>query len=722
VYGLNFEKRTVQVEGLEAGTQYHYRVVAENALGETEFADGTFTTYPFVDLLNDSCPNALARKQTRTVALLDCRAYELVSARSTGGYDVTSDLVPGRTPFDGRPDADGRLLYSVVDGGIPGTGNPTNRGPDPYVATRIDEGVDEGRWATRYLGIPADNPFAATPFSSTLAGTDSSLQTLAFAGSEGFPICSPCFADGSSGIPVRLPTGELVQGMAGDQGVAAPEPSGTIREPLSDDGSHLVFGSEQEIQSGGHDEDGNVTVYSRDLAAGTTEVVSTDEAGTPLSGQVGGLDVSSDGSRVLVGTEVSSEAGNTYWHLYLHLSGQQQSVDLMPFNFEDGALFDGMTADGSKVFFTTTDKLLAQDTDESADVYEADVDGPGNLSLRLVSLHNSGAASNSDGCTPTGEWNTLSGGPNCSAASFAGGSGLASGDGTFYFLSPEDLDTGAEANEVNLYVVTPPGNPEFVATIGETEAVKNAVSQTDIHSYGDFQVSPNGRYAMFATREPLDESYNNREHLEVYRFDAQTDASDCVSCIQTEAAALSDSSLPAHGLGLLDDGRVFFNSNEQLVLRDQNGLQDAYEWEQGTVRLISSGVSPYDSGLLSVSRDGMDAFFFTREQLVPEDENAELVRVYDAREEGGVFVIPSSPPCAASDECHGPGTQAAPAPQIGTFKGVGGQVVTTLRRCRKGFRRRSVRGKPRCVPRRRHAKRRRQRMRHAAKLSTGGNR
>ena len=34
------------------------------------------------------------------------------------------------------------------------------------------------------------------------------------------------------------------------------------------------------------------------------------------------LDVSGDGSRVLVGKPVSSEAGNTYWHLYMHLSGR----------------------------------------------------------------------------------------------------------------------------------------------------------------------------------------------------------------------------------------------------------------------------------------------------------------------------------------------------------------------------------------------------------------
>jgi hypothetical protein len=519
--------------------------------------------------------------------------------------------------------------------------------------------------------------------------------------------------------------------MAGDQGVAAPEPAGSIREPLSDDGSHLIFGSEQEIESGGHDEDGNVTVYSRNLAAGTTEVVSTDESGTTLSGEVGELDVSSDGSRVLVGTEVSSEAGSTSWRPYLHMAGQQESTDLMPSNFEKGALFAGMTADGSKVLLTTPDKLLAQDTDESADVYQAAVDAAGNLTLSLVSTNN-GTASNSDSCTPTEEWNTISGGPSCGAVAFAGGAGLATGDGTFYFLSPEALDAGAQVDEVNLYLVLPGGDPEFVGTIGETQAVENAVSQSDTHSYGDFQVAPSGRYAMFATREPLDASYNNRDHLEVYRFDAVTKALHCVSCIQTEAAALSDSSLPAHGVGLLDDGRAFFNSNEQLVLNDQNRLQDAYEWKQGTVRLISSGVSPHDSGLLSVSRDGKDAFFFTREQLIPEDENAELVRVYDAREEGGLFVIPSSPPCAASDECHGPGTVAAPAPQIGTFKGIGGQFTQgkqKRKKCRKGFRRRSVRGKTRCVKVRRDERRGKQHRgnrqrgkRAAAKVGTGGDR
>ena len=88
--------------------------------------------------------------------LLDCRAYELVSARNAGGYDVESSLVAGQTPFGELPrragsDGEPRVLYGVHNGGIPGTGNPTNRGVDPYVATRGEDG-----WTTKYVGIPAD--------------------------------------------------------------------------------------------------------------------------------------------------------------------------------------------------------------------------------------------------------------------------------------------------------------------------------------------------------------------------------------------------------------------------------------------------------------------------------------------------------------------------------------------------------------------------------------
>src|SRR5262249_38077147 len=153
-------------------TTYFYRVVATNSAGSDVGPDLTFTTYR-ESVLDPSCANNLERQQTGASLLLDCRAYELVSAENQGGYNVTSDLVPGQEPFGGFPLAGDRALYAIHNGGIPGTGKPTNRGPDPYVATRD---AAHRRWNTRYVGVPVDVPSAA-PFSSTLAGADSTLDS-----------------------------------------------------------------------------------------------------------------------------------------------------------------------------------------------------------------------------------------------------------------------------------------------------------------------------------------------------------------------------------------------------------------------------------------------------------------------------------------------------------------------------------------------------------------
>jgi hypothetical protein len=65
---------------------------------------------------------------------------------------------------------------------------------------------------------------------------------------------------------------------------------------------------------------------------------------------------------------------------------------------------------------------------------------------------------------------------------------------------------------------------------------------------------------------------------------------------------------------------------------------------------------------------------------VSNDAGKQTVKIYDAREEGGFFIVPPPPLCAASDECHGPGTRSAGPPSIGTLApGEIGQVK--LDRC-----------------------------------------
>jgi hypothetical protein len=285
-------------------------------------------------------------------------------------------------------------------------------------------------------------------------------------------------------------------------------------------------------------------------------------------------------------------------------------------------------------------------------------------------------------------------------AGLAGGAGVASGDGTVYFLSPEELDGSGEADEANLFVAQAPSfEPEFVTTLEAINpAVTNGVYDNEVHRFTDFQVTANGNDAVFASNLALT-GFPNQGHSEVFRHDGPTDSLDCASCAITGVAASGDSTL-AGGLNLADDGTVFFTTAEPLVLRDTNHKKDVYEWKDGEQQLVSTGISDFEAGLLSASADGADVFFYTRATLVPQDQNGNLMKIYDARANGGFLVFAPPPLCAASDECHGPGTQASPPPPIGSYAGQGGNVRTTRKKCKKGF----VKKKGKCVKKKKHKK------------------
>jgi hypothetical protein len=998
---LEPQAKSQEVSGLQPGTLYHYRVVAENPAGVVEGDDHTFRTFALPGTIGDSCPNAQARQQTSASGLLDCRAYELVSAADTGGYDVRSDLSPGVRALVTSPSASDTALYSMRSGTIPGVaGHPTNRGADPYLATRGANG-----WSTRYVGLPSDNPFATGPFASPLSGFDSALGTFAFGGAE---ICDPCFEDGSTDAPLRLANGSLVKGMAGSMDPGPADPAGTVRKPLSTDGSHFLFGTTAQFESGANSNGTDATIYSRDLKAGTTEVISTDETGTAIANAdgVAALDVSKDGSRAVIGERLSTDsAGNDYYHLYLHIAGTAESVDLMP-GATEGALFDGMTADGSKAFFTSSEPLAVGESDESADIYEVEVPGPGVVTPELISGGSEGTG-DVDICSPPGDpnnWNAASGEGKCNALAFAGGAGVASAAGDFYFLSPEKLDGSSNGiqDQPNLYLVesgtttphfvatidssavkpppdpptrpvvttefggehnapqaltvdqsngdvyvtegsgklsrytaagapdnftegpgegtnaitglsfvesapevavdrsggildgaiyvtnypnvsifsqsgkslgqlsgfgevcgvavdqsdgnvyvgdcfgkvwrfaptsatepiananyevtgisagmeaaavaaddgnvyasswpsgpakqfsssqfeagfpgvsgdqvdanatalsTDPGthelyvdegnrvavfNParEQLATLGsgfvnsrgvavnasshhvfvagggaitefgyqvppyepiDNPAVVHAVKQAGTYDSSDFEVTPDGSYAAFASGMPID-GYDSAGHYEVFRY-APGDSPRCVSCAFTTSLPQSDAVLTPYGLSLLSDGRVFFTTGEQLTLRDTNEAKDAYEWSSGKQELISTGTAPTDSELLSVSSDGTDAFFFTRQKLVPEDDNGANIRLYTAREQGGFAFGPPQFSCAASDECHGASSAPAPPLAAGTTAGTPGQFTEEAKaKCRKG----KVKRRGKCVSRKQH---KRHNHKRAAKTTRGG--
>ena len=156
-----------------------------------------FTTYPSSST-SEACPNAHVRQQTGAALLPDCRAYELVSAANSGGYDVESNLVAGQEPYGGFPERN-----------PPASSMASTAGPFRAAATRpTGESIPmsppaaktvgrRGMWASRPATLLRRTVLIGPP-------APTRTSTLAFSAPGG---CSPCFADGSTGIPVHLADG-----------------------------------------------------------------------------------------------------------------------------------------------------------------------------------------------------------------------------------------------------------------------------------------------------------------------------------------------------------------------------------------------------------------------------------------------------------------------------------------------------------------------------------
>ena len=132
-----------------------------------------------------------------------------------------------------------------------------------------------------------------------------------------------------------------------------------------------------------------------------------------------------------------------------------------------------MTSDGSKVFFSSEEHLTDEDTSHTgADIFmwtqKGEQEGK---PLSLIST-GTGGAGNTGNCDPVANtahvhWNTVGSEENCGDVAIGGGGGVASGNGTIYFLSPERLDGSSNGiqNAPNLYVASPGRAPHFVTTL-----------------------------------------------------------------------------------------------------------------------------------------------------------------------------------------------------------------------------------------------------------------
>lgn len=630
---------TQAVSGLQPGTVYHFRVLAENATGETAGNDKTFVAAP-ASPAAQSCQNQALREQNRSTGLPDCRAYEQVTPPAKNGYDAGTGGLQAA--------ADGNGLASESYGAFSDE-NQSALIVNPYLSKRTASG-----WTTTPLGPPVTSrPNAG--FATLFGFYSANLEFAGVASNTGeslAPNDDPTqeniyWRDNSDGAYTTLtvlPNGDRIPCGNGRCVVVGATP----------DLQHVLFQADEQVWQWDEGTTQRISILPGEVPA------ANGKAGPLYGGYEIGVNthlISDDGTRSVFSYN-DGETGAV--ELFMRVDGdhtveigksERASPDPSP-NF---SIFVGASADLSRVFFLDS-RALTDDApvgSQSLYMYEVESDEVTNLSAD--------SSSTEDGAP---------------IAEMVG----SSDDGSYvYFLSQNQLIEGQEGvpGEYSIYLWH---EGDLSLAVPGVEIGPNAVRRSQDH------VSADGRFLLHGDSTRLT-AYDNRDAAaetpvrEYYLYDSTADRLTCVSCKTSgerpEGTPDGGSSIPDNPprqgshvpIAISDDGsRVFFQSRDSIVPEDVNGKQDAYMWEQGSPSLVSTGQSGDPSSFVGASRSGDDVFFVTRERIVPTDQDNNL-DVYDARVGGGFPYLAPPPPCEGESGCRGPAGSARPGanPATETF-------------------------------------------------------
>ncbi len=722
------------------GTVYHYRIVTYNEVGTVEGADHTFTT------------QAVGGQE---LTLPDGRAWELVSPPNKKGSLIA--------PFNEgliQAAADGSgisyLSLEAVGDGVAGKASATAQ----ILSVRVGAG-----WGTRDVEVPHRLVSEGEPPSDmlnanneyVLFSTDLSQAMVEPVGvtpplSPGLSERSLYLRDDADGDYLPFVSSENVP--AGVRFGGPNQGEGEANMQLLDatpDLSHVVLESPYPLtrESTVPGEacpvaliEGFCDAPTKDSApwnlyewsAGRLRLVDILPGGEPLQVSYAGkyssafIGVDENGESSMVARSVSSDGRWIVWgtasskdghvHMYVRDMVGERTY---PLGGPD-PVFQTMSADGSKVFFS-----------ENGDLYVFDTATGTQTDLTVVHGAGESSAGVQDHVLGAGE-----------------------GGASVYFVATGVLASGGVSGEDNVYMLSEEAGvwrTRYVATLsGEDDpnwlSTECGAGVGSCHSSGGTavelgrvtaRVSPDGRYLEFMSDRPLT-GYDNHDARsgqpdeEVYLYDGENDRLVCASCDPSGARpvglfddrASNGAEVPlvdaakawqAHWLAgsvpgwsgaypfherseyqprfLSDSGRLFFDSPDALVPQASNGLEDVYEYEpagvggcedtsvafsersDGCVSLVSAGTSSSESAFLDASENGDDVFFVTASKLVSTDYDNSY-DVYDAHVcsvEVPCVAEPSVPPaCTTEASCRPAPTPQpeifGPAPSA-TFSGTG---------------------------------------------------
>jgi hypothetical protein len=336
-------------------------------------------------------------------------------------------------------------------------------------------------------------------------------------------------------------------------------------------------------------------------------------------------------------------------------------------NVTSPVTYQGASTDGSKVFFTSEQPLVAGDTDSTSNLYECGLPGDyGTPPARSYKVN------------PCPDLLRLSiPVPGSSAGAEVQSVAAVSRDGSHVYFIARGVLSGANAEhnsptqgQDNLYVWER-GRTAFIATLS-VAAFK----------LGEAQATPDGEQLVFTSSADLTAD-DTSTVSQVFLYEAQHEALVRVSKGQdgfnedgnttTDPAYISSGGefgtfnyAPGEGRRAIseDGSTVVFQSSAALTPQVHGGTRNVYLWRGGNVYLISDGIpvgnkavnGAGEAGLVGIDASGQNVFFTTEAKLVGQDTD-ELSDVYDARIDGGF-------PAPKVNECVGEACQGTQPPPV----------------------------------------------------------
>jgi hypothetical protein len=340
----------------------------------------------------------------------------------------------------------------------------------------------------------------------------------------------------------------------------------------------------------------------------------------------------------------------------------------------DNAIFDGISNDGSVVYFSTTESLVPADTDTARDVYQWKngvvtlvSDGPAGGSGAVDAFYSGNSADgskvwfettekltsdeNADGFQDIYQWSN-----GTTTLVSPGPTGGSAPSDAFYLGHSDD---GSHVYFQTAEAAVPSDTDGFQDIYDRSGGTTTLVSTGPAGQDGPVDASfggatPDGSHIYFMTKEQLtsDDTDTDRDV-----YDRSGGTTTRVSTGPNDSNGTGPYN--ANFVGASQDGsKVWFETREPLVATDTDGgcpdanvnpvlpCTDVYERSGGNTTLISTGPNggngPYEASFAGASQDGSKVFFRTAESLTADDTDQGYQDIY--QRSGGTTTLISTGP------------------------------------------------------------------------------